>query len=323
MWADLGSGKSHTLQYIRQYFLHRPELKVLSIYAVMPKQIRNFIDVYRSLMVRLDLDFFADMFARICNSTSSSKSTINKIFPDIPDAGAALLKIMQAESEKTQLLAKEWLRATPGITRRQLDVIGVNRRITTTDDAVATLGGIIRIVQFTGEYQRVLFMLDECQRVGRFKLSVGQDVNTGLQTWYDSNPNRLTLIMSFGSGEEKFVRHLLSPELQSREDHLRISMPLLTRTEALDFIKELLECFRVQGAPSPWFPFTQELVEVVVNRITTESGVTPRVLMKAFEALLTEADYQIGNERNIQLNTSEIIQIVDGALRDLQTEEDD
>lgn len=323
MWADLGAGKSHTLQYTRQYLLDHPELKILPIYVVMPKQMRNFLDVYRAIIAKVDIDFLAETFARACGSAAGRRLAVSEIFPDIPDVGTALLKILQAESDSVQLLAGEWLRATSGLTRRQLDTIGVNRRISTTDDAVATLGGIIRLIKLTGEYHRALFMLDECQRIGRFKLSIGEDINTGIQTWYDLNSKHLTLIMSFGSGEERFVRHLLSPELQSREDHLRISMPMLTKDEALDFIKDLFEYFRSPGAPSLWFPFTQELVESVIHRVVGDSGATPRALMKSFDALLMDADFQIGNGYEFQPSTNEVIQMVQKALQEPPIEADD
>lgn len=44
--------------------------------------------------------------------------------------------------------------------------------------------------------------------------------------------------------------------------------------------------------------------------------------MKAFEALLTEADFQIANKGQFELGTSEAIRLVEGALRELQDEEE-
>lgn len=319
MWADLGAGKTHTLKYIRQHFLNHPELGILPVYAVMPKQMRSFLDVYQAIMAGLDLDSFAEMFAHAYRNAGGRKAVVRDIFPYIPDACSAL-RVMQSESERDRVLTTDWLKGTRGLTRRHLDTLGVNRYVRTTDDTVGILSGLIRLVQLTGKYRRVLIMLDECQRIGRFKLSIGQDMNTGLQTWYDSNPNNLTLVLSFGSGEERFVRHLLSPELQSREDHLSISMPLLTRQEALDFVKDLFEYFHTSGAPSCWSPFTQDIVESVIGQVTTHNGVTPRVLMKAFDSLLTEADFQIGTRGEFKVSTVEVTQILEKALRELTEE---
>jgi hypothetical protein len=218
LWADLGAGKTHTLRYICLYFLVHPELRILPVYAVMPKQMRNFLDVYRVVMAGLDLDSFADIFARAYRSVGGRKALASDVFPYIPDACSAL-RLLQSDSERDRFLAADWLKATPGLTRRHLDALNINRQIKTTDDGVAILGGLVRLVQLTGTYRRVVIMLDECQRIGGFRLSIGQDINTGFQTWYDSNPNHLSLVLSFSSGEERFVRHLLSPELQSREDH--------------------------------------------------------------------------------------------------------
>ena len=286
----------------------------------MPKEIRSFLDVYQAIMAGLDLDAFTQMFARAYRSAGGRKAVISEVFPFIPDASSVLLK-MQSDSETTRRLATAWLMGTRGLTRGQLNTLETSRSIKTTDDCVAILRGLIRLVQVTGEYRRVLIMLDECQRMWDFRASVGTNINVGLQTWYDSSPNHLTLLLSFKCGDEQHVRRLLSEDLQSREDYQSVALPLLTRVEAFDFIRYLLEHFRSVNSPSPWFPFAENVVEAVVRHLTRHEGVAPRVLMKAFEALLTEADFQIANKGQFELGTSEAIQLVERALRDIRDEE--
>lgn len=319
LWADLGAGKTHTLKYICRYLEKHRDLCILPVYSVMPKQMKSFLDVYRVVMSGFDLDAFADMFASVYRRPGGRKAANEEVFPYIPDACAALRNV-QSDNRREADIAINWLKGTAGLTRRQLEPLGINRLIKTTDDAVAILSGFIRIVQLTGTYRRVVVMLDECQRIGGSKLSIGRDINTGIQTWYDCNPNRLTLMLSFGSGEERFVRHLLSPELLSREDHQHLSMPLLAMAEAKKFIEDLLKCFRVPGSsPSAWHPFSEQQVDTIVSCVTNngQARVTPRALMKACDAVLSEVDYQIATTGKSDLAIDDLATIVNKALQTL------
>ncbi len=317
VWADLGAGKTHTLKHIRQRCLDQRHLGIIPIYAVMPKQLRSFLEVYQAIMANLDLNALAEAFARVYRATSERK-LVDGWFSYVPDAISAL-RMMQSDRTQDRLLATEWLRGTK-FARRGLDTLGVTRYVRTTDEAVAIVSGLTRLGRLAGQYRRIVVMLDECQRIGNFKLAVGRDINIGLQTWYDEVSIGLTLVLSFGSGEEKFVRHLLSPELQSREDHLRVSMPLLSKSEAVNFVQDLLNHFRCGDVPSPWFPWTRETVEAVIGHIDRDSGVTPRVLMKAFDALLTEADFQIANGGQFAISSGEAIKLVENSLRGWEDE---
>lgn len=305
--------------HIRQHCIARPELGILPVYVVMPKEIRGFRDVYQAIMAGLDLDTFADLFSRAYRDVGSRKSLVSDVFPYIPDALNVLRK-MKSESEATRSLASAWLMGTRGLTRGQLNTLEANRAIKTTDDCVAMLRGFIRLVQLTQTYRRVLIMLDECQRMWDFRPSIGANINVGLQTWYDSCASHLSLVLSFKCGCEEHVRRLLSRDLQSRADYQSISLPLLTATEAMDFIHYLLDHFRTSGSPSPWFPLSEEVVQVVVAQLTMHEGVAPRVLMKAFEVLLTEADFQLANNKQFHMETSQALDMVNAALRQLSDE---
>jgi len=320
MWSNLGAGKSHTLMHIKQHCNSHPETGILPIYTVMPKEIRGFIDVYQSIMAGIDIDLLAKMFVRAYQDAGSKKAIVSQLFPSIPDACDVLRK-MQSEIDSTRRLAKEWLMGQR-LTRGQLNTLEANRYIRTSDDCVAMLCGIVHLVQITKEYRRILIMVDECQRMWEYKLTIGQGINIGLQTWYDSSPNHLTLMLSFKCGQEKHVYKLISEDLRSRSDPPSISLPLLTPTEALEFVNGLFEHFGTDNRPSPLFPFSLDMVYAVLKYLTKSGGVSPRVLMHAFSALLEDADYQIGTTGQFNMETSEAIRIIDAVIRELQDEED-
>lgn len=322
MWADLGSGKTHTLMHIYQHCVNRTDLGILPILVVMPREIRSFLDVYQAVTASLDLDELANMFAHACRSAGSTKAAASDLFPFIPDASTILRK-MQSDDESMQRLAKAWFTGTRGMTRGQLNRLEVSRAIRTTDDCVAMLRGIVRLIPAASKYRRVLIMIDECQRMWRFRASISRDIDTGLQTWYDSSHKHLTLLLSFRCGYEKYVYELISEDLRSRSDPPNISLPLLTRDEAINFVRDLLDFFRADGAPSPWFPFAESMVKSIVEHITKREGVSPRQIMTVFHALLEEADYQIESSGQFVLDIDSALRLVDGAIQTPDEDEEE
>ena len=300
MWADLGAGKSHTLRHIQSRLVDKPTSGMYPIYSVMPRELRTFLDVYQAVLAGLDLDRLAQIAMATVRSVGSKENLVKVAFPALPEAVTALIAL-QSQDEGERRTAAEWLRGTRGLTKRDLRIIGALRSIRTTDDAVAALSGIMYIVRVAEKTSRFVVMLDEAQRLAQASNKVRQDVNVGLQTWYDSSPHNLTLILSFGSGDEAFVRHMISPELQRREDHERLHLDLLKPSEIVEFVGDLLDQSRFGTPPDKWFPFTESLVRSLATRLAKDEGVTAGTVMKAFNAVLTELDYLIdtGDQKNL------------------------
>ena len=318
IWGDLGTGKSHTLIYIRDHYQSNKQLGVIPVHAVMPKQIKGFIDVYRATAAALDLSVVADLFEKTYMKYGNVKK-VNELFSYIPDAVNAIRSL--GSTDRNKRLAEAWLRGVK-LSGSSLNALEVNRNIKTTDDCVAMLSGIVKLVEGSDEYLRFLFMLDECQRVWEAKKNISKDVNIGLQTWYDANPNHLTILLSCKSGDESAIAPLLTEDMRSRITYPNISFPLLTRPEALDFIRFLLDHFHLDGVKDPWFPFPGQIVEGVIQYLVQNDGVSPRDLMKGFEALLKEADYLITNEGSFSISLERAVEIVYKAIREAAGEED-
>lgn len=318
IWGDLGTGKSHTLIYIRDHYQSNKRLGVIPVHAVMPKEIKSFLDVYQAITAALDLSLIADLFEQTYIKYGNVKK-MNEIFSYIPDAVNAIRNLGSTDVNKR--LAEAWLKGIK-LTRRSLDALEVNRYIKTTDDCVAMLSGIVKLIEGSVEYLRFLFMLDECQRMWEAKKNINKDVNIGLQTWYDANPNHLTLLLSCKSGDESAIAPLLTEDMRSRMTYPNISFPLLTKLEALEFIRFLLAHFHLDDVTDKWFPFSGQIVEGVVQHLTQNDGVSPRNLMKGFEALLNEADYLIMNEGSFNISVERAVEIVDKAIKETAGEED-
>ena len=300
MWADLGAGKSHTLRHIQSRLLDQTASEMYPVYSVMPRELRTFLDVYQAILSGLDLGRLGQMSVATVRQEGSKENLVKNAFPAFPEAASALIAL-QSQDGTERRIATEFIRGTRGLTRRDLRMIGASRTIRTTDDAVAALSGIMYIVRAAERTSRFVVMLDEAQRLAQASNRIRQDVNVGLQTWYDSSPNNLTLILSFGSGDEAYVRHMVSPELQRREDHERLRLDLLNTSEIVEFVGDLLDQSRSQTPPHRWFPFTEALVHELAVRLGKGQGVTVGNVMKAFNAILTELDFLIGtgNESEI------------------------
>ena len=313
MWANLGAGKTHTLRNIEQRCLTNEKLRILPLYSILPRQMKSFIQVYRAIVATLDLSSVAKAFANLHGgSARDMREAGAKLFPAIPDAATVLQQLVMA-SEGQRSLAAEWLRGTR-FYRRDLDTLGVTRYVQTDDDAVAVLTGLVSMISAAGRFGRIILMLDECQRLGTFKRAIGSSINTGLQTWVDACPNHLTLIMSFGSGEQSFVEKLISPEIYSRANPRHLILELLSVEDAVTFVTDLLAEFRQEDSPSDLFPFTLPMIEVVISEIVTERGITPRRLMQGFHELLFEADFKISTEGKFEMEPSEAAKFVKDAL---------
>jgi len=281
----------------------------------MPKQLKTFLDLYRAIIAGLDFLEFSKMNITAFRTLKTRTEVIKQVFPEIPDAVQAL-NSLQSDDERVRNLAQQWIRGNSGMVKRDLNDLGVTRRIATTDDAVAMLSGLIKLVEVSGRFKRVLIMLDECQRMFAARRNIGRDINTGLQTWFDSSPKNLTLLLSFGSGEEKFVRGLLSPEMQSREDPEKLSIPLFGNEEAYQFVIEVLGNCHTDDAPTAAYPFNESQVILIADWLCRNGQVTPRVLMKCFDSVLAELDFRTHSGGTAELTDEEIKDVIDMARQE-------
>lgn len=320
VWGDLGAGKSHTLHYLRRYFLEQPQLGVLPIRAVMPKEFNGFLEVYQAIMAALDFDQVAELFSHVYRAYGSRTAIVKDIFAYIPDAINALLQ-MRSDIEFKKRLAETWLRGIR-LTRSQMDTLGISKSIKDTNDCVAMLSGLIRIIATSEKYNRILIMLDECQRTWEVKPGIGQKVNVGLQTWSDDNSNHLTLVLAYKCGREQDFINLISDDIKSRITYPTVSLPLLNAKEALRFVLSILGQCRMEPEILSWEPFGENMVESVVQHLAKRGATSPRHLTTAFNALLTEYDYQIVNQGQYNLTVDQAIRRVDDALSEPFTEDE-
>ena len=283
MWADFGAGKTHTLFYAS--FLAERE-RMLPIYVEWPKKATSFVDVYRGIASNFSKVFLSKLFWASCERGSVDE-VLSWASREFADFAAVLECLYRGESSP---LIYEWLRAEPGLGRRELRDINVRNPIRTSDDAIRALVILVGLVARCGDYQRLVLMLDEFQRIDQLPPRIRTDVNSGIHTLINACPDALSIILSFSFGRPDNIRFLLTEEVRSRTDLEQIRLPELTETEALEFLVDLLRYYRWGTPPNAFFPFTEEACRAVLSVIGKR---TPRNIMKHFDVVLRRADRDV------------------------------
>lgn len=286
MWANFGMGKTHTLYHIEH--LCKTRFRQLTpIYAVLPKQAKGFLDIYRAIAAALPLDVLAERLVAVGRGYPRDLS-LHPLFADNPDVPNAILATLSQDPTKL-VAARQWITAQTGLRRSTLDQIGVTRAIRSPDDATSTLTILIRLLTWESKPpEKALIMFDEFQRIGELQPRLMREINVGLHTFYNANPSGLELILSFSFGEQDNVRFLLSDELRSRARLQTISLDVLGQSEAVEFIEDLLSQFRMEQTSDLCTPFTPGAVDEIVQFTAQKLTLTPRYLMQCFDHVLRE-----------------------------------
>lgn len=210
IWSWFGAGKTHTLFYLsnRAARIHREGRSHLrTIYSEFPRNPRSFVDVYRSFALRLDREALSEAYLEICTSTEAVR-----LERDLINASSDLvsaLKVLVIGEPADQELATRWLRADhlPVADCRKL---GISKRIASSEESSQILIGLVRMFGLSASSQnqvnsRLVWLLDELQRIDQLPTRVRDEINTGLHSTFNACPNGFSMILSF-SGIRSAIR---------------------------------------------------------------------------------------------------------------------
>lgn len=298
-WAWFGAGKTHTLHYLchRASTACRADGSNLlhSVYTEFPKGARTFLDVYRSLVVALDLDLLTEAFLEVWTSPQLSdiRRRMNQASPDLFNA----LQVLATGQAQAQVLAQRWLRVDP-VPLGELRRVGIGQRISTSDEATRILASVVALLNLAAQSggrpaARLIWILDEFQRIERAGRRGIEDINSGLHSTFNACPNSLSLIFSFsGKPQAKGLPDWFSLELRDRLGGTKVMvLPPMSPDEALCFVREIFAELRpTPGGFQPYFPFSEAACKVVIGEVQARGELKPRALMHAFNAVLQEAE---------------------------------
>lgn len=302
LWAWFGVGKSHTLRHM-QYLCRTKYKTIIPIYTEFPKSVRAFLDVYRYFVNGIGYDLFREIVMDIEPSMSD--------FSEFPEVLTAVDLIVSGDLPE-KALAWKWIRGDKA-NAQTLRRYNLDTRIETSDDAVRAMSLILKMVEKSKKYSRVLWMIDEFQRIGSEKNPIWEDINTGLHSTFNACPNSLSLFLSFSVHEKQDMLGLLSREIIDRIGISKIiRVPNMTRQEAFTFVSDLLFAFRpdIHHLPPAYYPFTEDAVRYILLLVEKNSELKPRAIMQYFNVVLERAEPEIAMKKLDEISVDFVKQIL-------------
>ena len=274
LWADFGAGKTHTLLYLKQQAERGQYGPIIPFYCALPKGCRDFIDIYRAIVRNIPIQLIRDAYMQATQAVGrvSLDSTLGAISPNLPRC----IQAIAIGADSHQRVALAWLHAEVGLPTRELHALSIIGRLRSTDDAMAVLCGIVRLFNLAGR-KRVLFMVDEFQRVEVLRKQQQDDINAGLHGFFNACPSGMSLLLSFSFGLEENIRHFLNRELLSRVDPLRLSIPAMSDQDGITFLNDVITQARNDSAP---WPVANQVIPAIVAGVAANFKLTPRRLLK-------------------------------------------
>ena len=301
MWAWFGAGKTHALHHIR-YLCQSEEHDIIPIYLEFPRATKNFLDLYRFLIGGISFNIINDAYLEVFTSPVKNEVQM-ELQSDCPDLSNALLLLYQGKSSEQDIILR-WLR-TEIRDLRTLKTVGIARPISTAEDAIRIIAWLIRLISLgssysNGSYRRILWMIDEFQRIKDCRPPVRDVICSCLSSIFNRCPDGLSIIISFtGRPEQKKMPDWLSKDLRDRIGIEKVLLlPPLTTDDAFIFVQDLLQYFRSSqlNDTNQLFPFNEETVRSIINIIQEKKvELKPRTIMQFFNAVLEEADIMIEN----------------------------
>ena len=220
VWSWFGAGKTHTLYY----FANRAnsgashQRRLHAVYSEFPKAAKSFVDLYRSFATGLDFEAVIDAYLEI--STGPEADEFERVMmmasPDLVTA----LRVLAMGTTGDQTTAMRWLRGDT-LAASEFRRVGIAQRIGTSEEASRVLAAIVRLFSLAARsskrrLSRVLWLVDEFQRIERLPNRLLQEISTGLHSTFNAAPSGLTIVLSFSGRPEENLPTWLTPELRDR-----------------------------------------------------------------------------------------------------------
>ncbi|MGI0016072.1 MAG: hypothetical protein ACREBU_21845 [Nitrososphaera sp.] len=196
-WAWFGAGKTHSLYYLAYKaaeITKQASNNILHVvYSEFPKGARNFLDLYRSFIIGLDTEVLADAFLEVstCKDTDRLRKELMTVSPDLSKA----LHVMVTGESQDQLIATRWLRAD-NLPISEFRKIGISQKISTAEEATRIMAALIDLLIVAARSSgrpgcRIMWLLDEYQRIEKVGARGLDEINTGLHSTFSSMPAQM------------------------------------------------------------------------------------------------------------------------------------
>ena len=301
LWSWFGSGKTHTLYYLSNraaQIRNEGTSSLRTVYSEFPRSPRSFVDVYKSFALQLEQEVLSEAYLEICTSPKASSLVrdLNRLSSDLSNA----LKVLSIGEAMDQDLVMRWLRAE-AISIADCRKLGLSKKITSSEESSRILVAIVQMFSLFANSKdqinsRLIWLLDELQRIDELPPRVRNEINTGLHSTFNACPTGFSMVLSFSGRPSEKLPQWFSPELKDRVGRTKVMiLPPMQTTDALQFVKDVLAHARPVGRDGiePYFPFEEQSCRMIIDDIQKKDELKPRAIMQAFNAVLQEADPQI------------------------------
>ena len=271
---------------------------LVPVYSEFPRAPTGFLDVYRTFSSALDFNRLADSFLELSTAPAADDSNTRIRTGSIDFSNA--LKALVTGTDSAQVIAEQWLRGER-LPVTEFRRIGIGRHISSAEDAIRIFPKIIEVLAQArrsrgAQVGRVIWLLDEFQRVADANPRVLTEINSGLHSAFNACPSGLTLILSFSGTPERELPSWFSSELRDRIGVTKVMvLPPMNHASAMTFVRDVLKRYRPQGLSDvdPYFPFTSAACDKIIDWISDHTELKPRSIMQAFNEVLEAADLKI------------------------------
>ena len=301
IWSWFGAGKTHTLYYIANQATEiekRGTGHLRTIYSEFPRNPRSFVDVYKSFAFQLDPEVLSEAYLEIC--TSPKAAWLERDLRAASFDLLSILKVLVHANSADQDLAMRWLRAE-ALPIADCRKLGVSKKITSSEGSSRILIGLVHMFGISADSEhkinsRLIWLLDELQRIDKLPPRVRNEINTGLHSTFNACPTGFSMILSFSGHPTKTLPEWFSAELKDRIGRKKIIiLPPMQTTDALEFVRDVLAHSRQSNHTDidAYFPFTETACRAIIENIEEHAELKPRTIMQTFHAVLEEAEPQI------------------------------
>jgi len=297
LWGYFGAGKTHSLRYFQWKLSNDKEYPTFVGYHEFPASARKFIELYQSFIAKINFREIENVAKLVYGhfqqeyGSSAIESFDEKISCYNDDFTNAIIALVNGKEKAT---VHRWMRAEK-VYLPDLRKVNIRKRIENDEDVCKLFSSLLRLLTYRctelSVFKCVIWMVDDFQKIEDLKEDYKKAIRDGLNSLFNSCPERFCLVLSFTSRSVSAIKGLLSEALIERLPLAPyVTIGPMEKEEAKDFIVDLLKQFRSENAPDDHFPFSPESVDDIVDFAYKRDTLLPRNLMRAFDVVLDKAE---------------------------------
>lgn len=290
-WGEYGSGKTHAARYFNKKDVLQsigdkagkpiPYSMVISL----PKGKDPVYSIYMSVIDKLNIEEVRDKFIEIPEKLSAYIDSIGSNI-HIQNVLKAIFK-----KEIPPLDIKKYLYGNMTATDlKSLNDFGILRSLKEDNDFSAVLAGLFSCLTFNKEnYSCIIIWIDEFEDIAVLNNSSIDKINSFVRELLDNAPNNLLLFLNLTQSALVSVEDLgmyVYDSVRSRIK-VRISFDLPSSSDFKEYLRELLQLFRVEPDENPYFPFEENVVDRLIG---DQGNVSLRSFNESLSLLLELSD---------------------------------